>query len=342
MERGDGGGALGDFARVFEIHAELGVGRGRRRSPRPDRPGRGAAEAHLHIESRAAAEAAVAAAGTTGDATAWVEAQVRVAEAALALGDVDAAMAVSGAAHERAGEVAPAYAAVARYTLVRARLAAVGAEAELVTELAEVAAELWAAGRAPIADEAVLTAAALALDLGDHARAAALSAPLAGPADPAWPAADRLRHAHAVAVHRLAGGDRAGALAAAPPVCGCSIATEPRSAPPSCGSTPPPPANGWPRWASRSPSTAAMRGASWPGPSGREPPPSGWTRHAAPPTPSWPPTSPASAVSATMTTASGAGWNDGSPSASAGPAGRRPPRWPPPRPRSLPPWAPGC
>ena len=90
---------LGDFARVFEIHAELGSAEDAV-DPRDliDRAD-ALAQAHLDIESRAAAEAAVAAAGAAGDATAWVEAQVRVAEAALALGDVDAAVAAADAAH---------------------------------------------------------------------------------------------------------------------------------------------------------------------------------------------------------------------------------------------------
>jgi hypothetical protein len=80
--------------------------------------------------------------------------------------------------------------------------------------LAAVAVDLRAAGwEAPAAD-ATLAAAAAAFDIGDRESAAILSAPLVEADPQQMPAAARLRHAHAVAIHRLALGDRAGALAA--------------------------------------------------------------------------------------------------------------------------------
>ncbi len=205
---------LGDFARVFEIHAELGSAE-EATDPRDllDRAD-ALAVAHLQQESRTAAEAAVSAAEAAGDTTAAVEALVRVADAALELGDHAAATAAAGAAEQRAVESAPAYAPVARHALVRAQLAAGGARPDLVGALAAVAAELRTAGWAVAADEATLAAAAAALDLGDEETAAALSAPLIAASPRQMPAAARLRHAHAVALHRLATGDRAGALAA--------------------------------------------------------------------------------------------------------------------------------
>ena len=129
----------------------------------------------------------------------------------MELGDAAAATIAAAAAAEQAPAVAPAYGAVARYALVRARLATAGADPDMVAELAAAAGELRSAGWVTAADEATLAAASAALAAGDPAGAAALSAPLTAAPARRLPAAARLRRAHAVAVHRLATGDRAGA-----------------------------------------------------------------------------------------------------------------------------------
>ena len=206
---------LGDFARVFELHAQLGSAE-EATDPRDliDRAD-ALAQAHLHLESRRAAADAVAAAERTGDATAAVEALVRVADASLELGDVDAAITAAGEARRRAREATPGYEPVARHVLARAHLLGGGARPDLLADLVEVAGDLRAAGWVPAADGAVLAAATVALELGDRERAAMLSAPLAAAVGRRSPAAARLQHAQALALHRLALGDEAGALAAA-------------------------------------------------------------------------------------------------------------------------------
>jgi tetratricopeptide (TPR) repeat protein len=176
--------------------------------------------ARLLPEARVAADAAVVGLERTGRAADLAEARLMLAEVALAGGDNDTAATQAGQAAEaleRQGR--SGWAALARFAAARARWARAPESpdrAAVVLEAEELAVELAAAGWRVQAMEARITAARTAIEAGDHVRAQVLLA-AAEPEKAArgGPSFDeRIRGWYAVALGRLAAGERSGALQA--------------------------------------------------------------------------------------------------------------------------------
>jgi tetratricopeptide (TPR) repeat protein len=125
----------------------------------------------LVAEARSAAEAALAEAGTSGHAAELSEARLRLAEAALAGGDPPVALEQAhSAARDFVRQRRPAWAAVARWITIQARLAGEGSHVGS-SELRRVSTKLERAGWIAYALDARIRAAEVALAEGRRAAA---------------------------------------------------------------------------------------------------------------------------------------------------------------------------
>ena len=169
--------------------------------------------AGLFVEARSAAQAAVAQAGRSGHAAELSEARVLLAEAALAAGDAGMALDEARlAARDFARQRRPAWRAVARWLIIQA--SAAGDRPASPAAVRRVAAQLEAAGWLAPALEAWLRAAELELVAGRRAAAERDLEHVARwrRSGPVW---YRQLAWQAVAMLRLAHGDRGGARRAA-------------------------------------------------------------------------------------------------------------------------------
>lgn len=170
--------------------------------------------ARLISEARAAAELAVKALAGTGERAYLAIARLKLAETALAAGDVVTARAVAEQARRAfVRQDRPSWAALARHVAVRSARAEGRPSAATLAAAANVASELAAAGFASSSMDARTLAAHVALDLGrlDDARRQLAEA---GHARTRGPVQVRVRAWHAEALLRLADGNLRGAQSA--------------------------------------------------------------------------------------------------------------------------------
>ncbi|WP_147268970.1 CHAT domain-containing protein [Sphaerisporangium album] len=169
--------------------------------------------AHLPGEARALLAQAVPELAMAGARGALAESRLLLAELELLVGDPRRAKAGGElAAQELASQRRHAWLPLAEEVILRARLAEERPDPRLVHELRQLAGRLVWEGWAGQAAGVRLTAAELALTLGDHATAAA-ELRLVIATDPAGRTHRLVRH-HATALERALRGDRPGALAA--------------------------------------------------------------------------------------------------------------------------------
>ena len=169
--------------------------------------------AHLAVEARATAEQAVDRLAQGGEGSLLAEARLRLSEAALLCGDVDAARSAAEAARLAfSRQRRPGFVALARYASLRADWMGGDRSLRLLAAARRTATALDAAGWAIAALDARLIAARLAIDAGRvsvaRAELAHTDGPLRGPAHL------RSRVWHGRALLRLADGNRQGAEAA--------------------------------------------------------------------------------------------------------------------------------
>ncbi|GAA1653981.1 CHAT domain-containing protein [Actinoplanes couchii] len=171
--------------------------------------------AGLYEEARDVATAAVRELARRRMAADLAEARLLLAAAALACGDLTAARHAARLAERAfARQVRPGWAAVARYTLLRADWAAGRHGPALLRAAVDGAAALREAGWAGPAADAALIAARSALAAGRPDQATALLRHTGRARRPGNPAALRVSAWHAMALLRIASGDRRGAEAA--------------------------------------------------------------------------------------------------------------------------------
>lgn len=165
-------------------------------------------------EARAAASAAVEACREEGNALDLAEARLVLAQAALSAGDAEVARDAADRAYRAmVGQGRQAWAALARYLVVRCDWMAHAPSPDLLAAARRAATDLEAAGWDVEAVDARLIAGRVALALGDRDGAAAeLGA--AARSRQRGPLAAQARAWHAEALRRLATGNRRGAEAA--------------------------------------------------------------------------------------------------------------------------------
>jgi tetratricopeptide (TPR) repeat protein len=167
--------------------------------------------ARLLDEARAAAESAVAELDTSRMAADAAEARLRLAQAALAGGDLPACLdAATTALRALRSQRRAGWVPVARWLIVRARFEDGQGTAVLERQAIEVAGELAASGWAAMASDARILAGRLAMGRGRVDRAEE-QLRLAGRRIGAAPVDVRIRTWHARALLRVAAGDPAGA-----------------------------------------------------------------------------------------------------------------------------------
>jgi tetratricopeptide (TPR) repeat protein len=167
--------------------------------------------ARLLHEARATALSAVEELDANHMAADAAEARLRLAQAALADGDLPACLeAATAALRALRSQRRPGWVPVARWLIVRARFEDGQGSAALERQAVEVAGRLAASGWAAMASDARILAGRMALRRGQVDRAKE-QLRLAGQRIGAAPVDVRIRTWHARALLRVAGGDRGGA-----------------------------------------------------------------------------------------------------------------------------------